>query len=36
MVGKMLHILKELDMEPISPGQTREILKVKGKEGTSY
>lgn len=36
MVGKMVRILKELDMEPISPGQTREILKFKGKEGKSY
>jgi uncharacterized protein (DUF849 family) len=36
MVRKSVRILKELDMEPTSPGETREIFKLKGKQGTSY
>jgi len=36
MVGKMVRILRELDMAPTSPGETRELLKLKGKEATSY
>ena len=36
MVEKMVHILKELDLEPTSPQETRAMLKLKGKEKTSY
>lgn len=36
MVEKMVHILKELDLEPTSTQETRAMLKLKGKEKTSY
>lgn len=36
MVEKMVRILNELDLEPTSPQETREILKLKGKEKTSF
>ncbi len=36
MVEKMVRILKELGMEPASHQETREILKLKGKEKTSF
>jgi uncharacterized protein (DUF849 family) len=36
MVEKMVRILKELDLEPASPQETREILKLKGKERTNF
>jgi len=36
MVEKMVHLLKELDLEPTSPQETRAMLKLKGKEKTSY
>jgi uncharacterized protein (DUF849 family) len=36
MVGKMVRILGELDKEPTTPGEAREILKLKGKEATGY
>lgn len=36
MIGKMVRILKELGMEPTSPEETREILRLKGKEGTNF
>jgi uncharacterized protein (DUF849 family) len=36
MIGKMVRILKELGMESTSPKETREILRLKGKEGTSF
>ncbi len=36
MVEKMVSILKQLDLEPASPRETRTLLKLKGKEQTSY
>ena len=36
MIQKMVRILRELEMEPASPKETREILKLKGKEKTDY
>jgi uncharacterized protein (DUF849 family) len=36
MVEKMVRILKELDLEPASPQETRILLKLKGKEQTSF
>jgi uncharacterized protein (DUF849 family) len=36
MVKKMARILKELDFELATPKETRAILKLKGKEHTSY
>ena len=36
MVKKMVHLLKELDFEPTTPQETRTILKLKGKEQTSF
>jgi len=36
MVKKMVCILKELDLEPASPEETRILLKLKGKEQTSF
>lgn len=36
MVEKMVSILKQLDLEPSSPRETRTLLKLKGKEQTSY
>jgi uncharacterized protein (DUF849 family) len=36
MVEKMVCILKELDLEPASPQETRILLKLKGKEHTSF
>ena len=36
MVKKIARILKELDMEIATPQETRAILKLKGKEGTSF
>lgn len=36
MIQKMIRILRELEMEPASPKETREILKLKGKEETDY
>ena len=36
MVEKMVRILKELDLEPTSPQETRAMLKLKGKEQTSF
>jgi len=36
MIQKMVRILRELEMEPASPKETREILKLKGKEETDY
>jgi uncharacterized protein (DUF849 family) len=36
MVKKMAHILKELDLEPATPQETRTLLKLKGKEHTNF
>lgn len=36
MVEKMVRLLKELDLEPASPQETRAILKLKGKGHTSF
>jgi uncharacterized protein (DUF849 family) len=36
MVEKMVRILKGLDLEPASPQETRILLKLKGKEQTSF
>jgi len=36
MVEKMVRILKELDLESASPQETRILLKLKGKEQTSF
>jgi uncharacterized protein (DUF849 family) len=36
MVDKMVRILKELDHEPASPAETRQILRLKGKENTGF
>ncbi len=36
MVEKMASILKQLDLEPATPQETRALLKLKGKEKTSY
>ena len=36
MVAKMARILKELDFELVTPQETRAILKLKGKEHTSF
>jgi uncharacterized protein (DUF849 family) len=36
MVEKMVSILMQLDLEPASPGETRNILKLKGKAQTNY
>ena len=36
MVKKMARILKELDFELATPQETRAILKLKGKEHTSF
>jgi uncharacterized protein (DUF849 family) len=36
MVKKMARILNELDLELATPQETRAILKLKGKEHTSY
>jgi len=36
MVEKMARILKELDLEPASPHETRHMLKLKGKENTNF
>jgi len=36
MVEKMVRILKELDLEPASSQETRNILKLKGKEKTNF
>lgn len=33
MIRKSVRILKEVDMEPTLPGDTREIFKLKGKQG---
>jgi len=36
MVQKMVSILKQLDLEPSSARETRTLLKLKGKEQTSF
>lgn len=36
MVEKMVRLLKELDLEPATPQETRAMLKLKGKGKTSY
>jgi uncharacterized protein (DUF849 family) len=36
MVKKMARILRELDFELATPKETRDILKLKGKEHTSF
>ena len=36
MVEKMVRILKELDLAPTSPQEARILLKLKGKERTSF
>ncbi len=36
MVEKMVSILKQLDLEPASPQETRTILKLKGKAQTNF
>jgi uncharacterized protein (DUF849 family) len=36
MVEKMVHILKEIDLEPTTPQEARHILKLKGKEQTNF
>ncbi len=36
MVEKMVRMLKELDLEPASPQETRIFLKLKGKDQTSF
>jgi uncharacterized protein (DUF849 family) len=36
LVKKMIQILEDLGMEPASPKEAREILKLKGKEKTSF
>ena len=36
MVEKMVRILKELDLEPVTPQEARDILKLKGKEQTNF
>jgi uncharacterized protein (DUF849 family) len=36
LVKKMVQILSDLDMEPASSNEAREILKLKGKEGTTF
>jgi len=36
MVEKMVSILKQLDLEPASPQETRTLLKLKGKAQTSF
>jgi len=36
MVKKMAHILEQLDLDPATPQETRTILKLKGKEHTSF
>ncbi len=36
MVRKMVSILKQLDLEPAAPRETRTLLKLKGKGKTSY
>ncbi|MBW2619050.1 MAG: 3-keto-5-aminohexanoate cleavage protein, partial [Deltaproteobacteria bacterium] len=36
LVGKMVRILDELGLECASPQQAREMLKLKGKEATSF
>ena len=36
MVAKMSRILKELDLQPASPQEAREVLKLKGKQETAF
>ncbi len=36
LVEKMVQILKDLEMEPASPHEARERLKLKGKEQTNF
>jgi uncharacterized protein (DUF849 family) len=36
MVEKIVCILKELDLEPASPKETRTLLRLKGKERTNF
>ena len=36
MVEKMVHIIRELDREPNTPQETREMLKLKGKENAGF
>ena len=36
MVEKMIRIVRELDREPATPRETREMLKLKGKNQTSF
>lgn len=36
MVEKMIRIIRELDREPATPQETREMLKLKGKEGAGF
>ncbi len=36
MVKKMVSILKQLDLKPASPQETRTLLRLKGKGKTSY
>ena len=36
MVQKMVRILNELGMEPATPGEARQILKLSGKEKVGF
>ena len=36
MVEKIVFILKQLDLEPASPQETRTLLRLKGKEHTNF
>ncbi|MBM4347243.1 MAG: 3-keto-5-aminohexanoate cleavage protein [Deltaproteobacteria bacterium] len=36
MVEKMVHIFRELDLEPATPQETRFMLKLKGKNQTAF
>jgi uncharacterized protein (DUF849 family) len=35
-VGKMRHLIEELSLEVASPDETREMLKLKGKDQTKF
>jgi uncharacterized protein (DUF849 family) len=35
-VSKMVRILKELSLEPATPEEARQILRLKGKEATGF
>ncbi len=36
MVEKMVQIIRLLDHEPTTPQETREMLKLKGKENAGF